>query len=159
MHSPLVRDLMSSPVISVSRWTRLPAIKSIMREKHIRRLAVVHNEQLVGVISLGDVRNAFPSDATTLSAHELSYLLDKVMAQEIMRTGVITVDADAPVVEAAKLMLAHKVSGLPVLSAGRLVGMITENDILRKVVEGQIRLPLAADKVSSGPRERPRLLV
>ncbi len=144
MHAPTVRDLMQSPVISDTRHTRLPFIKSLMREKHIRRLPVEEHEQLVGIITLGDVRNAFPSDAAALSVFELSYLVDKVTAEEIMRTNVITVEADMPVVEAAKLMLEHKVSGLPVLSSGRMVGMLTEIDILRTLIEGQIRLPAEA---------------
>ena len=142
MHAPTVRELMHSPVVSVTRHTRLPFIKSLMREKSVRRVAVVDHEALIGIITLGDVRNAFPSDASALSGFELSYLVDKVTAEEIMRTNVITVEADVPVVEAAKLMLEHKVSGLPVLSAGRMVGVITEIDILRTLIEGQIRLPV-----------------
>ena len=154
MNQPYVRDVMSSPVISVSRQTRLPMIKHLMREKNIRRLPVVENGHVVGIISLGDVRNAFPSDATTLSIFELSYLLDKVSAEEIMRTDVITIEAGLPLVEAAKMMLEHKVSGLPVVQGNQLVGMITESDIFKAVVAGQVSLPATATRTTAC---RPRM--
>jgi len=138
MHEPVVRELMSSPVIAVTRQTRLPVIKSLLEQKKIRRLAVMDGEELLGIITLGDVRHAFPSDVTLLNVLELSYLIDKVTAEEIMRSQVITVDADTRMVEAARLMLEHKVSGLPVFEHGRLVGMITETDILQTVIDGSI---------------------
>jgi acetoin utilization protein AcuB len=146
MHAPTVRDLMHSPVITVTRHTRLPVIKRMLREHTIRRLPVVEHDQLIGIITLGDVRNAFPSDAAALGSCELSYLIDKVTAEEIMRTDVITVDADLPVVEAAQCMLTHKVSGLPVLACGRMVGIITEADILRSVIAGQLPLPTVVEQ-------------
>ena len=135
-----VRALMSQPVIVVAPHTRLPKLKSLMREHHIRRLPVVKGTEVVGIITMGDVRNAFPSDATTLSIYELSYLLDKVIATDVMRTEVLTIAVQAPVIEAARLMLQHKVSGLPVLEQGRLVGILTESDIFRAVVAGQLAL-------------------
>lgn len=154
-----VRDVMSSPVISVERHTRLPQIKHLLRAKNIRRLPVVERGRPIGIITLGDVRNAFPSDATTLSVYELSYLLDKVMAEEIMRTGVLTIDVDAPLVAAATLMLEHKVSGLPVTGGGELLGMITESDILRTVVAAQLQLPAAPTHHERGKAPAPRLTI
>ena len=149
MNQPFVRDVMSSPVVSVTRQTRLPMIKHLLREKNIRRLPVLENGHLVGIISLGDVRNAFPSDATTLSIFELSYLLDRVTAEEIMRSDVLTIEADAPLVAAASVMLEHKVSGVPVVQHGEVVGMITESDIFRAVVAGQVALPLTVTRCTA----------
>lgn len=149
MNQPFVRDVMSSPVVSVTRQTRLPMIKHLLREKNIRRLPVLENGHLVGIISLGDVRNAFPSDATTLSIFELSYLLDRVTAEEIMRSDVLTIEADAPLVAAASVMLEHKVSGVPVVQNGEVVGMITESDIFRAVVAGQVALPLTVTRCTA----------
>lgn len=144
METLAVREIMSAPVILVAPMTRLPEIKNVMREKNIRRLPVVDDGRLIGIVTLGDVRNACPSDATTLSIYELSYLLDKVTAADVMRTGLVTIDVDAAVVEAARLMLRHKVSGLPVLENGKLVGMVTESDIFRAIVAGQLSLQTAA---------------
>ncbi|WP_052343759.1 CBS domain-containing protein [Kallotenue papyrolyticum] len=137
----LVRDLMRHPVITATPRTTLPQLNQILHEHHIRRVPIVDGDRLVGIVTRGDIRNAFPSDATTLSVYELSYLLSRVTAAEIMRTAVITIAADAPVVEAARLMVHHKISGLPVMDGRRMVGMISESDILQAVVAGT--LPLA----------------
>ena len=151
MKSVTVGALMSRPVIIVAPHTRLPRLKGLMRENKIRRLPVVKGAQVVGIITMGDLRNAFPSDATTLSIYELSYLLDKVTAADVMRSDVLTIAADAPLVEAARLMLQHKVSGLPVLEQGRLVGIVTESDIFRAVVAGQLALPTTVAVVTEPP--------
>ncbi len=153
MQGLLVSALMSTPVISITPQTRLPEIKNVMREKNIRRLPVLERDRLVGIVSLGDVRNAFASDATTLSIYELTHLLYKVTAKEVMRTEVMTIDIDAPVTAAAEQMLLHKVSGLPVLQDGRLVGMITESDIFRALIAGNTSLPeTEAAATSDSPR-------
>ena len=140
MEALTVRSLMSSPVITVAPYTQLPRLKHLMREHNIRRLPVLDGQRLVGIITLGDLRNAFPSDAPTLSIYELSYLLSKVTAAEVMRTEVLTVAADAPLVEATQRMLQHKVSGLPVMDGERVVGVLTESDVFRAVVSGQLAL-------------------
>lgn len=153
MESLTVSALMSQPVIVVSPQTRLPRLKSLMRENNIRRLPVVKGTHVVGIITMGDVRNAFPSDATTLSIYELSYLLDKVTAADVMQPEVLTIAADATVAEAAQVMLKHKVSGLPVLDQGRLVGILTESDIFRGVIAGQLALPTTVAVVREPPLE------
>jgi CBS domain-containing protein len=153
-----VRALMSSPVISVAPHTPLPQLKHLLRERNIRRLPVVSGQRLVGIITLGDVRNAFPSDAPTLSIYELSYLLSSVTAAEIMRSDVITIAADASLVEAAERMLTAKVSGLPVLDGEQLVGMLTESDIFRAVIAGQLPLTSARGATAQA-RTSTRLIV
>ncbi len=146
MHMLCVRDVMSRPVIAVAPYTRLPAIKHLMAEQQIRRVPVLHKNAVVGIITLSDLRDAFPADATTLSIYELSHVLNRVTARQIMTTSVISIGMNALLAEAAKLMLLNKVSGIPVVEVGRLVGMITESDIFRAVVAGQVPLltPVAA---------------
>jgi len=153
----LVRALMQSPVITITPTTTLPHIKTLLREHQIRRLPVVDHNRLVGIVTLGDVRNACPSEATTLSIYELSYLLTTLTASEIMRQSVVTVQADAYVADAARLMLTQKISGLPVLEGARLVGMLTESDIFRAVISGQVMLTTSSIAMSSG--RTPRVLV
>lgn len=159
MEALTVRSLMSSPVITVAPYTRLPQLKHLMHEHNIRRLPVLNGERLVGIITLGDLRNAFPSDAPTLSIYELSYLLSNVTAAEVMRNDVLTVDAGALLVEATQRMLQHKVSGLPVMDGERLVGMITESDIFRAVVAGQIVLVSSRPASTSRPQRTAQRLV
>jgi len=137
MQPLLVRDLMSSPVITIRPHTRLPAIKLLMRERRIHRLPVVEGQQLLGIITLGDVRNAFPSDLQTFDNRHWARL-DVVRADELMRTEVITIAPEAAVTAAVERMLRHKISGLPVLIEGRLTGILTKSDLCRAVLYGRL---------------------
>jgi acetoin utilization protein AcuB len=108
-----------------------------MTEKRVRRLPVVKDDRLVGIITLGDVRGAEPSGATSLSIWELNYLLSKLKIEEIMTRNLITISPYATIGQAAETMLEYKVSGLPAVDGEmKLVGIITESDIFRMVVQG-----------------------
>ena len=131
----LVRDWMTSPVIGVTPETSISSAHQTMKEHGIRRLPVLENDKLVGIVTIGDIREASPSDATTLSIWELNYLWAQLIVDKIMTRNVLTVHPDTPILDAAEMMLDQKVSGLPVVDAGnRLVGMITESDIFRMLV-------------------------
>jgi CBS domain-containing protein len=82
-----------------------------------------------------DLRQASPSTATSLEIHELHYLLERVTVGDIMSKKVITVTPSTDVKDAAKLLLKHKIGGLPVVRGESLAGIITETDILRAFVE------------------------
>jgi acetoin utilization protein AcuB len=136
MKQELVRDWMTSQVITISPRTPLMRAHELMTQKSIRRLPVVEdNGRLVGIVTMGDVRGAEPSQATSLSVWELNYLLAKLCVDEIMTRTPVTIQESATIGEAARLMLDYRVSGLPVLNTfGQLVGIITESDIFRMVV-------------------------
>lgn len=133
-----VRDWMTKNVITTRRNTSISSAHQIMRENNIRRLPVVENGKLVGLISLGDVREASPSDATTLSIWELNYLWAQLVVDKVMTINVYTVKPDTSILDAAELMLEHKISGLPVIDAdGSLVGILTESDVFRMLVRSR----------------------
>jgi CBS domain-containing protein len=131
----LVRDWMTAEPITVTSDTPLPDAHKLMLDRKIRRLPVVDHGDLVGIITLGDVRGAQASDATSLSIFELHYLLSKLLVKSVMHRPVITIGPEATIAEAAGLMLRHKIAGLPVVAQGRIVGILTESDIFRIVVE------------------------
>ncbi len=131
----LVQDWMTSDVITVAPDTPLVDAHKLMMDFGIRRLPVMKRGKLVGIITRGDVRGAQASEATTLSVWELNYLLSKLTVGGVMRREVITAEPGMSVREAARLMLEHKIAGLPVLSGEELVGIITESDIFRMLVE------------------------
>ena len=70
MRSDRIAEWMSTPPIVVPPTTTLADAQHLMEERHVRRLPVVRNEQLVGIVSWGDLRAAWPSAATTLSGYE-----------------------------------------------------------------------------------------
>jgi acetoin utilization protein AcuB len=135
MKLELVRDWMTHMVITVTPETTLTDAERVMVTKTIRRLPVIEDGQLVGIVTYGDIRRALPSAATSLNIWELNYLLAKVKVSEIMTPNPITVSQNATIGEAAQLMLNNMISGLPVVDGqGDLVGIITESDIFRLVV-------------------------
>ena len=137
MKNTLVRDWMTSPVITITSETSVPDACELIRKHNIRRLPVVDKKgRLVGIVTRGDLRGAQPSEATSLSIWELNYLLSKLKIKQIMTKDPITIRSDATIRYAAKLMNDFKISGLPVLDKDdKLVGIITESDIFRLVVK------------------------
>lgn len=135
MQNKYVRDWMTPHPITIGPKTPLPGAHNLMKESRIRRLPVVDNGRLVGIVTLGDVREAEPSGATTLSIFELNYLLSKLTVDKIMTRAPLTISPNATVREAARRMLDNKIGGLPVIEDDRLVGIITESDIFRILVQ------------------------
>lgn len=135
MKQQLIREWMTPKVVTVTPETALPDAHRLMSENEIRRLPVVKNGRLVGIVTRGDVRGAEPSEATSLSIWELNYLLARLKVSEIMTPKPVTVSPDATISEAAQLMLDNKISGIPVVDKDEsVVGIITESDIFRLVV-------------------------
>ena len=136
MKKELVRNWMTQDVITVKPDTTLPEAHQIMMDEEIRRLPVVdENDILIGIVTLGDVRGAQPSPATSLSIWELNYLLSSLTVEKIMTPKPMTIASDATIGEAARTMLEHRLSGLPVVeNDGKLAGIITESDIFSMVV-------------------------
>ncbi len=130
----LVRDWMSKDVLTVDPKTPIAEAYRLMKERKVRRLPVVKDGRLLGIVTLGDVREASPSIATSLSVWEINYLWAQLTVDRVMKTNVIKLSPDTTVLEAARLMLEHKISGLPVMENGALVGIITESDIFRMLV-------------------------
>lgn len=135
-----VRDWMTSPVISVQPSTPISSVHQLMKEHGIRRVPVVEHDRVVGIITLGDVREASPSDATTLSIWEMNYLWAQLTVEKVMTRKIFTAHPEDLILDTAKTMLERKISGLPVLDDhGYLVGIITESDIFRMLVESRAR--------------------
>ncbi|MBK8434185.1 MAG: CBS domain-containing protein, partial [Chloroflexi bacterium] len=132
-----IANWMTTDVVTVHLDTTLPEAHELMTKHKIRRLPVVNDaRELVGMVTLGDLREARPSSATSLNVWELNYLLAKLRISDFMSRTLITIAPETSVVEAARLMLAHKISGLPVVDAhGTLCGIITETDLFRVMVE------------------------
>lgn len=131
----LVRDKMTRDVITITPDQSLRMARERMRKHSVRRLPVVRDGKLVGIVTDRDVRQAWASPATCLSTHELLYLLDRVTVEEVMRPQPLSVTPEASLVEAARLLHDRKIGGLPVVEGGTVVGIITETDLLGAFIE------------------------
>jgi len=108
----------------------------LMRERKVRRLPVLDAwGKMVGIVSDKDLLHAAPSPATSLSVYELHYLLSQLTIKQVMASPVTTVAMDTPLEEAARIMADQKIGGLPVLDQDELVGIITETDIFKILLE------------------------
>ena len=135
MKQDLVKHWMTRDVITITPDTSLHEAHRLMTEKRIRRLPVTAHGKVVGIVTLGDVRSAEPSAASTLSVWEMNNLLAKLKVSEIMTRDPVTISQEATISTVAEIMLEKKFSGLPVVDEqGQLVGIITESDIFRLVV-------------------------
>jgi len=130
-----VGERMSRPVISVTPDTPINDALAMFRKEHIRRAPVMKDGKLVGIVSERDLLNASPSPVTTLSIWEMNYLISKVTIKNVMTKKVITVEQDTPIEEAARIMADKKIGGVPVVSGGKVVGIITETDLFKILLE------------------------
>lgn len=129
-----VREWMThNPKVIPSKTPVMEAMQ-LLREGGFRRLPVVDGGKLVGIVTDRDLKEATPSKATTLSVYELNYLLSKLTVKDVMQSPVLTVAPDDPIEKAALIMEEHKVSGLPVLEGGAVVGILTITDMLKTFV-------------------------
>jgi acetoin utilization protein AcuB len=129
-----VAEWMTPAPQSVSSKTPVMEAMQLLRKGGYRRLPVVDGGRVSGIVTDRDLKSATPPKADTLSVYELNYQLSKLTVREVMTSPVVTVSPEDPVEQASLLMEEHKVSGLPVVSAGALKGMLTITDMLRAFV-------------------------
>jgi acetoin utilization protein AcuB len=138
---------MTRELITVDPAATLAHIAATMARRKIRRLPVVNatpdGAQLLGIVTHSDVLHAFPADinpfatiaADSIAAFESSGRQARVYAADLMARDPLVTAPDAPIESAAQLMRDHKIGALPVVTGKTLVGLITESDIFRALVE------------------------
>jgi acetoin utilization protein AcuB len=126
-----IRDMMTRNPITVESDTFVLDAQRIMKENNIRRLPVLEKGKLVGIVTKHDLLEASPSPATSLSVHELNYLLSKMKVKEIMKKNPVTISPDTPFEEALRIGQEKKIGSFPVVENGKLVGVATESDLVR----------------------------
>lgn len=131
----LVKHRMTVNPVTVEESMHVWEASEIMRKYKVRRLPVMHGDQLVGIVTEMDLLKVSPSSATTLSVFELHYLLSKLKVNEAMARNPITVTPDTTLEEAALIMREREIGGLPVLENGQLVGIITETDVFDAFID------------------------
>ncbi len=138
----LVKDRMTFDPITIAPDASVHDAFRIVQEKGIHYLPVVNKRgKLIGIVTRADLMRASPSAATTLTVYEANYLLAHLQVKDAMTSPATTVVEEAPLEEAAQLMVDREISCLPVMRpegrdpAGKLVGIITESDIFRAFVE------------------------
>jgi acetoin utilization protein AcuB len=119
-----VRDVMSTDLVTVRPAESVRRAYEIMRDRRIRHLPVIENDRLVGILSDRDLRPILLSPGLTGAS-----------VAELMSEGPTTITPDTSVEDAASLLVVRKIGCLPVVEGERLVGIVTETDLLAVLVE------------------------
>ncbi len=131
----LIRDWMSRPVLTIDHDASLGDALSLFQTRVISLLPVMDKDEIIGIVTDGDIKKAGPSDATTLDRFEMISLLDSIKIHSVMSAPAIAIQSDHTVDEAADIMLAKGISGMPVTdNQEKLEGVITKSDIFRCLV-------------------------
>ncbi len=132
-----VKDRMTAqPLVVVTPEAPITEAQRLMQEHSVRHLPVVEDhDRLVGLLTRETVLKAIPWSAASLSALETRYILSKIRVSKVMLRDFVTTTEDVPVEEAARVMVDHKLTCLPVLRQTRLVGIITDIDLLSITAE------------------------
>ncbi len=132
-----IKDWVTTTVIEIAPEASVKEAFYLMKSMGIRHLPVVKNGTLNGIVTDRDLRRPKISDVFK-SWEELYRINDDIQVEDIMVSPVLTVDPDAQIKEAAKIMVQNRIGALPVVDKkGKLVGIITESDILRAFVAGK----------------------
>ncbi len=131
----LVGRRMRTSLITVTKEATLAQARALLHSHRIRHLPVVEGDRLLGILTDRDIRQASPSSTAGISPDRTAAFLAQIPVTEAMVREVRTVSPYTTVEEAARLMIEHKIGCLPVTEADRLVGIITETDILGVLVD------------------------
>jgi acetoin utilization protein AcuB len=134
-----VRDVMTRGPVTIRATATIGAAWKTMRTRRLRHLPVLgSNGRLIGIVTDRDLRQA-----TLARVHALRDAERDLLVQDVMTCAVVTIDAEASVSRAARLMYERRIGSLPVVEAGRLVGIVTERDLLRALMrESPARAPV-----------------
>ncbi len=127
-----VKDLMTSEVFVLHATQTLELVRSLMRIKHVRHVPIVEQDNtFVGLMTHRDLLAQTISHLAEVNEDDQKYLDRHIHIMNIMKTDVATTDPDMDVCEAISMLLKHKYGCLPVVSDGKLVGIVTEADFLK----------------------------
>lgn len=130
-----VKLWMTSNVLTVTSTQPIAEVEQIMRDNRIRRVPVVDDGKLVGIISREDMFRALPSIFDPSITPENLDQASRIAAGAIMTPSPVTVEPSTPLEQAALLMRTHKFGSLLVVQEGELVGIITETNIFDAFLE------------------------
>ncbi|HKL58312.1 MAG TPA: CBS domain-containing protein [Sphaerochaeta sp.] len=129
------RRMTRNPVTATPEMSIADA-SNLMRQEKVHRLPVLDKDKkLVGLLTEKDILYASPSPASSLSIHEMAYLLSKLTVKKLMSKNVVTINKDTTVEEAARMMVDQDLSCLPVLEGDKLIGIVSKSDMFKILLE------------------------
>ena len=145
-------QLMTKKLITVRPLDSVEGAIKLLRRRGVRHLLVMNRTRLVGIISDRDIKRALDPTKTKkrlMAIGGLYFLLEPILVEEIMTPDPITIGPGASAQDAARMMVAYRFGALPVIDRGKVVGVITETDLLRHFASSEekpLRAKLAKKK-------------
>lgn len=131
----IVADVMTRDVVVVGPESPLREALAHFQKRHVRHLPVVQDGRLVGILSDRDFKRATPSRAAGASLEEFERALDETQVGHVMTKEPWTVGPQADLKLTTALLVDKKFGALPVVEDGRLVGILTDIDLLRLLIK------------------------
>ena len=128
-----VKEIMSKDLTVVSPTERLVHARRLMIESHVGRLPVVEDDELVGMITSKDLMRAFIDFRKNVPEKYQKSQIKEVLVEDIMSSNPQYVSKEMSISEVSKIMIETGFNGLPVVDGGKVVGIITQTDILRLI--------------------------
>lgn len=134
----LVRDVMTVDPKTLERNDALSIAEELMEMERVRHLPVIDGMTgtLAGIVSQRDLYLNALVRALGFGQHAKEMTLSRLKVKECMREDPVTIEPGAEVAAAASLMVEHRIGCLPVIEGGKLVGIVTETDLVRTLVDG-----------------------
>ena len=139
-----VAEIMTTDVVTVEPQSTVATAIRLMRQGQLRRLPVVEDGVLVGIVTSGDLRRITGLASILKDPSQDNFLWRHIPIANVMSHTPISLSPDTPISAAARLLVAHKIGGLPVVDQGRLVGIITATDLLQTLFEPADAVPTPA---------------
>jgi len=131
----LVKNWMNSDFVTVREDDSMQEAIRLLKEHPVELLPVMRKRKLVGIITDRDLKKASASDATSLDAHEVLYLISKIKVKDIMSKNPITVHYELTIEETAQLLLDRNISGAPVVDDdNRVIGIISKTELFKVLI-------------------------
>jgi len=131
-----VSDWMTEGVLAVETFDSIAIARQLMAKHRVNQLPVLDNDNLVGLVTDRDIRDAYPTSLMINRTEEIDRFADRVTVEEVMTHDVFVVRPETPLLAAVGLLRRHRIGSLPVIKNKNLVGIITRSDILEFVLGG-----------------------
>jgi acetoin utilization protein AcuB len=146
-----VADWMTENVLAVETYDSIAIARQVMAKHRVNQLPVLDNDNLVGIVTDRDLRDAYPTSMMIDQTKAIDSFAEKVTVEEVMTHDILIVRPEMPLATAVALLRKHRIGSLPVVRNKSLVGIITRSDILDFVLDGR---PKRKRLVAKAPNPR-----
>jgi len=131
----IVRDVMTPNPVTIGPNYSIGTALARMRRGGFRRLPVVENDKLIGIITDRDLRLAMNSPYVLREGWYDSYLMEHIEVRSCMTANPLTLPEDSDLIEAVRMMQEQKFGGIPIVEGDQIVGILTETDLMKHLIE------------------------